>query len=134
MKLLLLAVLMSWSTIAAAGEVSFSCIGAESDDCPMNVDVTLDDERLNVSGYVNLHQPNPDRFVLHWCSAKGTAGTPSYIPAGWRPVDGCYEKGTFRVLNGELSKRQLATANVFFEVRKSLGLCSLPDNKPKCAR
>lgn len=124
MKRVLIALALCASLFAGAAEVNISCIGPESDDCPMVVDLNPDmdaliasfDGKRNVDGSV-------ERLSLTWCAPFTTGSEPlqwlsdpSYTT--------CAVNGKSRPLNGELTKRQMAQASLVFETRRSQVNCN----------
>ncbi len=133
MKHFFFAISFCLSFAANAGQISFTCIGQESDDCPVTVEVTLDNEMLLVNGRDVAAAPVEVRHTFFWCSERGLPGQPAYVSKGWKTgLANCNEKGTFRVLNGELTKRQLADADMLFEIRKNVAYCYSPSRQPTC--
>ncbi len=130
MKRLLFALALCAASPCFAGTLKIACIGPESGDCPVAVDATLDTERLSVS------------FITGPARADGTHAT---VKTGWcgpsrdRPKggwgfseQGCAELGTFRVVNGELTKRQLAQGQVQFGIFSPMAICFEGSLGPTC--
>lgn len=131
MKRLLILLAAGAAMQVSAAELTLSCIGPESDDCPVAVDATLQTERLSASFRLGSTGTTPNRVVLDFCTGSATSG------AGWY-ADICVSSGTHRVLNGELTKRQLAEGAIIFETRKTQAVCLLNGSqanaKPICTK
>lgn len=114
---------------AFSAEITISCIGAESDDCPVVVDVNLDGERL-VGKFAA--RPSPTSPVqegrLFWCSGTTFSGP------GWSSGEECTVYGRYRILNGELTKRQMADALLTFDVYRKHTMCQndVKTGRPVC--
>lgn len=100
-----------------AADVTVTCIGAESDDCPVAVDVNLNFEQL-IGRFENRPIPNGPVEItrLYWCS-----GT-TFSEPRWSTQQ-CTTFGRFRVVKGDLTKRQLADGKLAFEVVKLHTYC-----------
>lgn len=133
MKNILCTLAISAATLASAGEVAFSCIGPDSDDCSIRVDATISNERLTAMLSTGERPGDVDSTeTLGWCG-PGDVQTNGY--AGWFKFPECHTVGNFRVINGELTKRQLAEGKVTFIFTKVAGICnttSSTDKKPQC--
>jgi len=118
MKRVVSAFALCLPVLAQSGELSISCIGAESSSCPVAVDVTLDRERLTAQFAQKDSSGNYAIGVLGWCgdtlSGRGR----------WDTDRGCVTSGKFRVLNGELTKQQLAEGTMLFEIHTVVAMCS----------
>ncbi len=130
MKRLLIALALCAASPCFAGTLKIACIGPESGDYPVAIDATLDTERLSVS------------FITGPARADGTHAT---VKTGWcgpsrdRPKvgwgiseQGCAEAGTFRVVNGELTKRKLAQGQVQFGIFSPMAICFEGSLGPTC--
>lgn len=62
--------------LAQAGELSLSCVGAESNHCPVAVDVTLDRERLTAQYVQGMPSGEQAVVTLGWCGDTAS-GTPT---------------------------------------------------------
>ncbi|MDZ7863398.1 hypothetical protein [Acidovorax sp.] len=123
MKRLLLSLALCAPMLASAATISLSCIGPVSDDCPMAADVTLDREALYIEFSVPKAGGGFELGTLGWCGVGSQ---------DWGPGKECYQQGTYRVLNGELTKRQLGQNHVYFKTRKVLAGCGYPLGVPQC--
>lgn len=118
-------------------KVAISCMGgSDHGDCPVAVDVRLDNERLSTIFQVPSANGTRQQMVLEWCGNSTANGQ----PAGWVPFGQhrCVLSGTYRVLGGELTQRQLAQAFIGFTTRKVEASCALDhsnaaEGRPVCA-
>lgn len=107
--------------VASAGDIAISCIGPESDDCPVAVDVRLELEKLVATFWAAGKSQ-----TLNWCSGS------TFSAPHWSSME-CNVWGDFRVINGELTKRQLAEGAVSFEIRRLHTFCTVDlSGKPVC--
>jgi hypothetical protein len=109
--------------LASAAELTISCIGPESDHCPVKVEARLSEERL--VAYLQFPQPSggTQGAVFGWCGPQSSGAFST--PGGWsRDSTGCKGTGVFQVINGEFTKRQLADSYIVFESRKTEGFCA----------
>lgn len=118
MKQVFFALVLFAPLFATAGQLRFSCIGPNTPDCPLAIEATLNNERLTVQFItgpaVGGFYPNA---TLGYC-----AKSPWRSEAGWTER-GCVETGTFRVLNGELTKLQLSKVQPKFEFHSPAAFC-----------
>ncbi|MBB6559088.1 hypothetical protein HNP48_001752 [Acidovorax soli] len=118
MKRLLFAFALCTPLLASAGQLEFSCIGPDAPDCPLAIDATFENERLTVAYVtgpaINLNHPTT---TVGYCAIS-----PWNSHVAWTPA-GCYETGTYRIINGELTKLQVAKAMVTFEWHQRAGFC-----------
>jgi len=112
--------------LAQSGELSISCIGAETNSCPVAVDVTLDRERLIAKFSQKDSSGNHAIGILGWC------GDAISGHGRWDSDGGCGTTGKFRVLNGELTKQQLADGTMQFEIHTIMAMCS-SSNSERCS-
>lgn len=106
--------------IAGAAELDISCIGPESDDCPVTVDVVLERETLVASFYQRQADGTLQREEAFWCRGMGVESPYRWLHPAWGI---CEPTASFRVLGGEFSKRQLAQAGIVFSTRQVQSLC-----------
>jgi len=124
MKSILAALLLCAPLLASAADLSIFCIGPDSDDCPMAVEVNLSNEALVASINQARADGSVERVDLAWCdhgfSIMGN------IPYSWAPLSPslCTRSGRHRAINGELTKRQMAEAGVTFSTRRVQAGCS----------
>ena len=107
--------------LASAADITISCIGPESDDCPVAVDVVLHRETFVAS----FDQRAADgkwlqRQEVFWCKGMGVDSPYRWLHPAWGI---CEPSGTFRTLNGEFTKRQLAENGVSFSTRQVQARC-----------
>lgn len=122
MKRMLSAMALVIPFVASAGEISVTCIGPESDDCPVAVDVRLEIEKL-----VATFNAGDKAERLSWC------GGTTFSAPRWSSGECSAVWGDFRVVNGELTKRQLAEGAISFEIRRLHTFCSVDlTGKPVC--
>lgn len=129
MKRLISAVALCLPLFASAGELSISCIGEESASCPVVVDVTLRQERLTAEFQMATVAGGPSTTTLNFCGYQGSAANIYY--GEWVANQKCVVGGKFRVLNGELTKQQLADGVMKFEIHTGMAYC---DNSMGFAR
>lgn len=129
MKRLILAATLCFPLFASAGELSISCLGAESSNCPVVVDVTLRQERLTAEFQVGAPGGGSSTTTLNFCGYEGSAANIYY--GEWVASQKCVVGGKFRVLNGELTKQQLADGVIRFEIHTGMAYC---DNSVGVAR
>ncbi|EJE54137.1 hypothetical protein PMI14_00968 [Acidovorax sp. CF316] len=133
MKRILAALALCAPLIAGAADLDISCLGPESDDCPMAVNLNPDMEALfaffdgqrNGDGSVG-------RVAFLWCTPFTLMGN---APLQWLDASStttCALTGKSRPINGELTKRQMAQAALVFETRRSQVYCSAIDRPPGC--
>lgn len=103
--------------LAQAGELSLSCVGAESNHCPVAVDVTLDRERLTAQYVQGMPGSEQAVVTLGWCGDTASGR------GRWDTDRGCVTTGKFRVLNGELTRQQLADGAMQFEIHALMAMC-----------
>lgn len=127
MKRLLLALSLTLPLFATAGTLKISCIGAEVSDCPVAVDVTLANESLTAAIVTGL---KPDNTYI--TTTFGWCGPTAYIEKGYWSLKSCNTTGSFRVIDGEYTKRQLAEGIIQFGVYKPLALCMMQPQGPRC--
>lgn len=116
--------------LGSAAELTISCIGTESDTCPVKVEAKLSSERL--LAYLQFPKPGggTEGVLFGWCGPQTSGGFST--PGGWsRDSTGCNGTGVFQVINGEFTKRQLADSYIVFESRKTEGFCG-GDKAPLC--
>ena len=113
--------------LAAAGTLSIKCIGPESDNCPVSIDVSLVDEKFQAE-YLIKSSVGFEVGSLGWCERIQGTGSRS---VGWEP-HACYTTGNFRVVNGELTMRQLAAGSISFTMTKLKAFCADSSGSAKC--
>lgn len=132
MKCLLVALALCAPLIAGAAELEISCIGQDSDDCPMAVNLNPNMEALVASfdGQRNA-DGSVERVYLTWCTPYSVSSEPlqwlsdpSYTT--------CALSGRSRPVNGELTKRQMAQASLVLETRRSQVHCSSAGQSAVC--
>ena len=111
---------------ASAGTISIRCIGPESDNCPIAIDATLSQERLTTQFLLRTPSGGFAANVLAWCGADGS-GVGQWVTGG-----GCVTSGKFRVLNGELTKQQLADGSIQFEMHAPMAFCGNGSGYAEC--
>lgn len=127
MKNPILLAVFSLPLFATAGTIKIACIGPEVADCPVAVDVTLVRESLTAAVVNGMRdQTTYTSTSFGWC------GPNSYIDKGYWSSKSCNETGTFRVINGEYTKRQLAEGIIQFGVYRPLALCMMFSEGPQC--
>lgn len=132
MKRLLTALVLCAPFFAGAAEVTIACVGPESDDCPIAVDLNADMEAL-VATFDGPRKPDGsvERVALAWASIFTLFGN---APLQWLPASSAGPlHGKSRPLNGELTKRQMAQANLVIETIRNQALCRLDEETPRCA-
>lgn len=112
---------------ATAGTLSIKCIGAESENCPVTVDVTLFNEKLQTEFLIKSSVGN-EVGSLGWCERIEGTGARS---VGWEPR-ACYTTGTFRVVDGSLTMKQLATGSISFTLTQLKAFCAESSGTAKC--
>lgn len=131
MKRLISAVALGLPLLACAGELSISCIGEESAICPVVVDVTLRQERLTAEFQVATAAGGTSTTTLNFCGYEGSAANIYY--GEWVANNKCVVGGKFRVLNGELTKQQLADGVMRFEIHTVMAYCDNSTGSARCA-
>ncbi len=125
-NLILLAVL-SLPLFATAGTIRIACIGPEVADCPVTVDVTLATESLTAAVVTGMRDN-----TTYTSTSFGWCGPSSHIAKGYWSSKSCTETGSFRVINGEYTKRQLAQGIIQFGVYRPLAVCMMMPEGPRC--
>ncbi len=133
MKRMLIALAFWASSLAGAAEVTLACIGPESDDCPMALNLNADMEAL-VATFDGPRKPDGsggmERVTLAWTSLHFTLFGGGTV-LQWGPGTSAIALyGTSRPLNGELTKRQMAQAAIVFETIRHQASCRLDDTTP----
>lgn len=116
--------------LASAAELTISCIGPESDHCPVKVEARLSEERL--VAYLQVPQPSggTQGAVFGWCGPQSSGAFST--PGGWsRDSTGCKGTGVFQVINGEFTKRQLADSYIVSNPARRRA--SALEARPPCA-
>lgn len=131
MKRLISAVALCLPLLAWAGELSISCIGEESASCPVVVDVTLRQERLTAEFQVATAAGGTSTTTLNFCGYPGSAANIYY--GEWVAHQKCVVGGKFRVLNGELTKQQLADGVMRFEIHTGMAYCDNSIGSARCS-
>ena len=131
-KRLIFAVALCLPLLASAGELSISCIGEESASCPVVVDVTLRQERLTAEFQVAAAAGGASTATLNFCGYEGSAANIYY--GEWVANQKCVVGGNFRVLNGELTKQQLADGVMKFEIHTVMAYCDNSLGLARCSR
>lgn len=127
MKNLILLAVLSLPMFATAGTIKIACIGPEAADCPVAVDVTLERESLTATVVSGMRDHTTyTSTTLGWC------GPNSYIAKGYWSSKSCNETGSFRVIDGEYTMRQLAEGIIQFGVYRPLALCMMLPQGPRC--
>ncbi len=103
--------------VSAAG-LTISCIGPESDDCPV-----ADSEALLATFLTRKEDGTFERNEVSWCTGFNIGGSGPYR---WLPLSQgpCTLDGRHRILNGELTKRQLAESSIAFSTRRYEAFCN----------
>ncbi|MFN9473019.1 hypothetical protein [Acidovorax sp.] len=117
--------------LALAGELSISCVGEESPNCPVVVDVTLRQERLTAEFQVGAAAGGSTATILNFCGYEGSAANIYY--GEWVANQKCVVGGKFRVLNGELTKQQLADGAMRFEIHTVMAFCDNSLGSARCS-
>lgn len=105
---------------AVAADITIACIGPESDDCPMALDVRLERETLVASFSLRKADGTWQREEVYWCKGMGVDSPYRWLGPAWGI---CEPTGSFRAVNGEFTKRQLAEASVLFSTRQVQSWC-----------
>lgn len=111
MKRTVAALALCLPVFVEAAEMSISCIGAESNDCAVAIDVTLDRERLTAQFVQRTSGGGSAVSNLGWCGSEFSG------LGRWDSDGGCVTTGKYRILNGGLTKQQLADGAMRFEGR-----------------
>jgi len=131
MKRLIAAVALCFPLFASAGQLSISCIGAESSNCPIAIDATLRQERLTAQFLVRNEGGGYTTSTLGFCGYEGSAG--SLHRGEWIAGSRCNVSGVFRVVNGELTKQQLADGAIQFEIQTPMAFCGNSSGYAQCS-
>lgn len=131
MKRSICAVALCLPLFALAGELSISCMGEESPNCPVVVDVTLRQERLTAEFQVGTPAGGSTTTTLNFCGYEGSAANIYY--GHWVANQKCVVGGKFRVLNGELTKQQLADGVMRFEIHTVMASCDNSLGPARCS-
>lgn len=91
-----LVILVSSCNSAIAATSTVSCKGAYSQDCPIVVEMQLNQEAVYLEAANN--------FSMHWCN-------------GWNNLE-CYLTGTYKVIDGEITLRQMFENNATIKTKK----------------
>lgn len=97
----LLVLSMFVSAPAKAAEVTWECTNTYRDNCSLKITVTLNNEALELDSSAGK---------LYWCGS-------------WNSIDSCSMSGTYTVLNGEMTVKELAEMEVSFYTKKKLLSC-----------
>lgn len=131
MKRSIAAVALCFPLFASAGELSISCIGEESTNCPVVVDVTLRQERLTAEFQVGTTAGGFSTTTLNFCGYEGSAA--NIYHGEWVANQKCVVGGRFRVLNGELTKQKLADGAMRFEIHTGMAYCDNSTGTARCS-
>ena len=126
-RLLFTMVVLCAPLFATAGTLSIKCIGPESETCPVAVDVTLFNEKLQTE-FLIKSSVGFEVGSLGWCERIEGTGARS---VGWEPR-GCYTTGTFRIVDGGLTMKQLATGSISFTMTQLKAFCAESSGTAKC--
>lgn len=123
MNRLLTALALCVPLYASAADLTISCIGPESDDCPVAVDVVTDSEAFIATFLTRKEDGTFERNEVSWCTGFNIGGGGPYR---WLPLSQgpCFLSGRHRTVNGELTKRQLAESSISFSTQRYEALCN----------
>lgn len=127
MKRTIAALALCLPLLAQAGELSISCIGAESRNCLVAIDVTPYRERFTAQFVQKTPTGGSVASTLGWCGSD-VSGL-----GRWDSDGGCVATGKFRILNGALTKQQLADSAMRFEIHALMALCHNGIFSPECS-